>query len=284
MLAQKMDTEGIFVDLSSDMASLPNSRPGEYHLRLPQPLKITNDYVCAVTDISFERAWSSVSNNDAVIIMDLGGHIDGVKIQAGDYGYTADLVESINAALHEHTSPPSGTLDRLRQNSDFVNFEQRIVARGEVIPDVTTKELKIFYDRTRNRVGVTRDPSRLRSIWFSDTMKKLLGVTHTFEFNQKSTICTESPDPSGGVDKLYVLSNVIKSRHAPGYMAPLMHTVNVYNIKRQYHTIPIPQYFPVSSNSFESISIATVDVHQRVKPVEKLRVQLHFRPRKALLL
>lgn len=160
--------------------------PSEFTIHLPRRLSFDHDDVLGLSDISFNRSFESISNlHQGCILFAAGSIIRGCRVFQGQYTTTEQLIKAINESIKQKRGFPTGTVFALRQKHPeldnwYKNVKQMNISKTE--PDTYND---VHFSIVNNRTQINR-PAHIKSIWFSDTLRTLLGIGRKQSFDKSS--------------------------------------------------------------------------------------------------
>lgn len=261
----------------------PGNTLTEYTVQLPVPIHLEGKYEVGLQSFEYTRSWNNIKEGENRIKFSINGINMEMDITQGFYSSERDIVEMINTFI-----------------------EREIVVREK--HDTTIKKLLkitdpkkyIYMDFDPMSRRVTLFTAATTSLWMSRGLADILGFARN-QFGEISSTAlpleeciaalktlphaevrgTFQVDYHRGLHMLYVYCNIVTGQVVGDVWAPLIKTVPVggehgANVMTEYIS---PQYIPVLTNQFPSITISIRDDAGEKVSFEHGRVTatLHFR-------
>ena len=260
-----------YVNLPSNakpVSGTPNTT-AVFRVHLPQEIKLTGSYECALVEIMLPHSWNNVNDtaitgefneNEFDILSEKYGPYF-VEIKADHYATVEALVSAMNIS-HEDT------LMRKRK----LNYEG--------MPEEVLCSFN--YDKERNRVFYkTKEPI---TAYLSEQLKYILGFSErALDYSQFAKF---PPDLRGGFDAIYIYCNIVEPQIVGDVKAPLLRILPVSGTYGEIidRVFVHPHYVPVLTKEFSTIEISIKTDQNRPVPFNfgKTVVKLHFRRRSQL--
>ena len=238
---------------NASMDYYPNNTASNFTIKPSKPFEGTG-FECAMSEIIFPNRFLNVREN-------ANGIIIYQKAEDGSYNWAARV----------HVPP-----------GYYATIPELIEAMGKAGLDIyptkkadgsRNKNIKLFvitYNKTDGKVTVrTRSPWALK---FESDIARLLGfaVIHNSEMTRRFSAIIEGEQkgefhatPSGGLNAMYVYTDIIKEQFVGGESAPLLRIINLNTnlnngeyISRTFERL---YYAPLKSSHFDTINIRIYD-------------------------
>jgi len=167
----------------------------------------------------------------------------------------------------------------------------------QTLKDKKPPKISFELDRTVRRITIHFLDTRVSEIRFSQHLAYMLGLDSAtiyrreaidsssgFEKDLGYVMARFPPDMRGGVDSLYLYTNIVENQIVGNTLAPLLQIIPVSGEHGEViqKTIYSPHYVPVLTNKFSSIEVNLKNDQDDNLPFlfGKVVVKLHFRRRK----
>ena len=236
----------LWLPSNSSMSVFPDNTLSEYRVKLPQCIRLADDWEVAVTEIQYPHTWNNVHDkhmwNKFYVIKGL--NVEAFAIPPGHYPSVESIVRKMNSMLQD--SP--------HKNNVWFTFEK--LSRKVTI-------------HVKNGVVVN----------FSE-VGIMLGFLQDFVY-KKTTTAEREADLDHGFHNLYIYCDIVESQFVGDSQVQLLRIVPVdgEDGQRVSKSFMSPQYLPVSRKEFDTIEVNIKRDTGEIVPFEtgRLLVTLHFR-------
>jgi hypothetical protein len=255
--------EDFFVTLPSNVKHGKNTA-SHFRVVLPKTIQLTGRWQCALVEISYPRTYYNVRAES----------LDGKS-----YEHIVTIVKSFekNEVEGELVSVQKYTLHI--SDGNYNTASELCAAINDQIANVVKLPAMFSIENKFNGRVLFQKPDSVRSVTLSQTFAYKLGFKN--QTLKESELAQSVYDMHGGVDHLWVNSDIVENQVVGDTMAPLIRTVAVSGsfgdiISTVY---PVPHYVGVVCNEFSSIEITiNTDANRPVVfTAGKTIVVLHFR-------
>ena len=247
-----MDRQSFDITLPSNASidTHPDNKINSYVTQLPSEIRLTGKWEVGLREIHYPRTWPLVVDDEAYIsITTVSGAGGGLTTAVGLIPPGEYLVIPFIARLRKVLKQMTGRVTISHYiNSGKIGF---VVSKGvELGLSPAVSAITGFgYKKTIIKKGTSRSP-------------------HAMDF-------------TGGIDGVYVYSDLIQEKIVGHRSVPLLRVVPVEgeygdNIYREYIK---PLYVPISHNTFRTVEVNILDSAGRKIPFQsgKLTIVLHLR-------
>ena len=236
----------LWLPSNSSMDMFPNNTLTEYRVKLPQSIKLVEEWEVAITEIQYPHTWNNVHETLKWnrFYVKKGIAVTAYPIPSGHYNSMESIIEKMNSLVK----------DSIHKDNVWFSYEKL------------------------NR-KVTIHLQNNAEVFFSD-VGVMLGFDRETLYSTTITAKREA-DLDHGFHNLYVYCDVVESQTVGNSQVPLLRIVPVegQDGERVSRTFMSPQYLPVSRKEFECIEVNIRRDSGEAVPFEtgRLLVTLHFR-------
>jgi len=236
----------LWLPSNSSMDVFPDNTLTEYRVKLPQPIKLVDDWEVAVTEIQYPHTWNNVHGDSKWnrFYVKKGIRFEGYAIPPGHYTSIEKIVEKMNGLVGES------------------------FYKGDVL---------FKYDRLDRKITIHAENGV--QVFFSD-VGLMLGFKNNTYYENTAKADREA-DLDHGFHNLYVYCDIVESQCVGDSQVPLLRIVPVEGEdgQRVTRSFVSPQYVPVSRKEFDTIEInIRRDTGEPVPfAIGRLLITLHLR-------
>ena len=241
-------------------------KPEDYCIRLPGKLKLSGQWQVALTEISFPHTWNNISStfdttdpemeykNKILIALRQGDQLH-CYVEPGYYGSPYELLVGVKRAIKTAIDTfitEEGGEEKLRLGGlDSVNISK------------FHKCVTAWHDNVSKRVKVGLSNDYVSWVVISRHIQYMLGLESNYmeswgdDPNPKVYTAKFPPDITGGLDSLYVYSDIVQPQIVGNTYAPLLRFCHITGGHGEtVNTIfYAPYYIPVLVNEIDKIDI-----------------------------
>jgi hypothetical protein len=281
-----------FVTLPSN--THPNNKTGEFSVRLPNQLILNGRWEVGLTEILFPHSWDNLStridttdnmtDNQFFALLN-NKFLLSCTIPAGYFSTVDELVEGINIAYSEAIDKISMHLNKSNGEAESEVFA--LDENGSSDQIIRFKNaVKFRYDRVYKKILVNYNQKIIKQLVLSKHLQYMLGFSEQFVMDSE-TMANYPTDLRGGLDTLYIYTNIVEPQIVGNTIVPLLRIVHIQGthgeyIEKIFHS---PHYIPVRTKEIDRIEIAVKSDSGIVIPFQfgKVICKLHFRKRRLVL-
>lgn len=234
------------------MDYFPNNTLSNYIVKPSQTLDVPN-YECALSEIIFPNRLFNVRNNCNTIVVRRMR-----KKKGDDYAIKGTIIV-----------PPGyyDSIENLIETIDEAGLSKRFLSAAA---GPKRRSITISYDEKEKKVTVTT--LRQYAVQFGSDIASLLGFALSYEpeWGGKFTKIMEGAKKgefhattSGGLNTLYIYTDIIKEQHVGGINAPLLRIINLNrktnNEEYSSRTFDRLYFAPLKKSEIDSINIRIYD-------------------------
>lgn len=95
----------IWLPSNSSMSIFPENTLAEYRVRLPQSLKLVDEWEVAITEVQYPHSWNNVHDKEKWnrFYVKKGLVVEGYTLPSGHYSSVENIVKKLNAVLQDST-------------------------------------------------------------------------------------------------------------------------------------------------------------------------------------
>lgn len=261
----------------------PNNSLTDYTVQLPVPIHLEGKYEVGLQSLEYTRSWNNVIKGQNRVKFSINGIGMEVDIEHGFYSSEEDVIDMLNTFISREIINREATDDTIKKMTKIAGSDKFI-----------------YFDYQKRSRHVTLFRAPFTSVWMSPQLASLLGfVKNNFGSIAAESISLDSymhtlkttphtannselqVDYHCALHMLYVYCNIVTGQIVGDVWAPLLKAVPVSgehgaNVVAEYER---PQYIPVLTNQFASITISIRDDAGEKVSFERGRVTatLHFR-------
>ncbi len=257
-----------YLTLPSNSKSYPDNTLDDFQVRLPEQIKLEENWEVALAEITYPHTWWNVRTGDFFL-----------EINFKDFG-----IMRIDLPPNYYADPDEviGTL-----NMYIGDFLETAIAAKALTSTVDYKIQFSYSNQLRKVVLFFPNPSIVTQINFSPSLAQLLGFNTEEELPKGKKIFSKfETDVDVSFVAMYIYCDLLPNLIIGDALAPLLRTVNVEGkhndvICRSYD---IPHYLPLARREFSTIRITIKD--DTGQPLRfqwgKVVIKLHFRRQRFL--
>ena len=271
-----MDQESnssFYVTLPSNTGKA-NNKTGNFTVRLASAIHLNKNWEVALAELTYPHTLKNISNKTESAT---GRQLTSVHILHDNGLFSYDIAE----ANYESGEDLSFALNDGMKHATYEKDSGKYKFSLE-------DSLNFKYNSTTRKMKVLVKNKRIKTIVFTQHLAYMLGFrSHYVDVNGESTESNYMLDLTGGVNTMYIYSNIVKPQFVGDTLAPLLRTVPITGtggtviresfVTRQYVDVLIKDF------SFITITIKT-DANEPVGfDYGKCILVLHFRRKKQYL-
>jgi hypothetical protein len=247
-----------YLTLPSNTTTHSDNSPAHFNVTIPRAITLVGKWEVALTEISFPYTWYNIDKtpeeNDTVFFLKTSSSKKvPIEIPQGHYTDANILLEAF------------------RRSVDNKKLQGHV---------------KLNHDSVLNKFSLhIHNGSIISEIVLSKKLQYIMGFeSNTISKTDGTIIAKYPPDFRGGVDQLYVYSNIVQPQIIGNSLGQVIRIVNVTNDNEKFGCIvervyPTPHYVPIQLRKIDNISVS-INTDQNV-PVRfmygKTLVKLHMR-------
>jgi len=260
----------------------PDSKTGDYCIRLPTTLNLDGRWEVALTEIMFPHAWNNVNStsapndpylnkqNDFMVLLKSHTFLM-ITVRPGYYANPYELLEALEHA-YQHAMT-----QHWKNEKDTFTDDDKIAMYSSV---------RFWYDSLQKRVTVSIDFDHVQQLVFSRHLQYMLGLEDPLVEIQKTT--AKYPiDIRGGLDALYIYSDILVPQIVGNTYAPLLRICHITGKHSEivHKVFNAPNYIPVIAHELSKIDISIRTDIGNVVPFlyGKVICKLHFKKKRLAL-
>lgn len=250
---------------NSSMELYPNNMLSNFKIKLNAPLELFGDYEVGLAEIQYPLSWHNIRKGQNVFVV----RYRNKENLPGRVGKEVKILKQV---------PPG-----------YYSVEQLLETMMALLPKNTLKKLgvKIVYNKSTQRVTINTKQYKNKklnrgSIKMKHDVARVLGFDK--ETLVRSNMEITSPHialPSGGLNHIYVYSDVVEENAVGDVQAPLLRVLPVQNYRNDVmldKAFSNVYYTPVARKRIAEIEFKITDDTGRAIEFEhgKIVIVLHF--------
>lgn len=259
---------------------------------LPDTIQLSGDWVVALAEITYPYSWNNVTNDpdprggiyqkNTIIISFKDENMKSliVSIMPNHYHHVEELIVAISDAIDDKINK----LSEERKNQKKNNRTISKTSSANTIPVAHLSKAVLFsFDHVKKRVLLHLNKKLIAGIKLSNHMAYMLGFEQDrlFVGDGKLVLAAYPPDMRGGLESLYVYTDLTESQIVANIREPLLRIVP---IRGKFGDIVnevfvAPHYIPLLKKEFASVEVTIKSDNNRTVPFNfgKTILKLHFK-------
>lgn len=278
-----MSGENFFVTLPSNVISsdlFPENLVCNYRTKLPQTIRLSNEWEVAMTEISYTYSWFNIPSSYKIALIKI------VQVDAADTKHeSVETQELISNDMFIKMGNYNSAVHIVKRINECIKSYKPQFTKDDKLPklsfDETTRKLTLNQGETESGLPIIVNFNRFlwgmlgfdyissqKQIKFLITAGKTILVNKMNEkltgkllFNPEQA--TSSVDLKGGLHSLYVYTDIVKASFVGNSLSPLLRVVEIPSNASFGDQICIkysnPYYLPIQITEFETIEIVVKD-------------------------
>lgn len=166
---------------------------------------------------------------------------------------------------------------RVLPNKNYTNINILVKDLNEIMLTSDGPYAKLFYNILTNRIEF--EPV-IGSLKLSKPVSLALGFEGVTQFDSWKKVASSPPEMSGGVNHIFIYSDIVQPQIVEDVFAPLLRLINITGLEGQLVNQTFrPFYVPLSTLEFDTIEILLCNEYGEEIQFERGQsvITLHFR-------
>lgn len=282
-----MESTDFYVNLPSNTQTNANdvwrqNTTSQFRVRLPREIRLVGEWQVALAEVQYPHSWDNITydaddstgSENSVIFAKIDGRrkVYYSSVDAGHYDTAEGLVQAIEYSKK--------TVVRVLRNKIELATTEEEKADLEEGVEMFDPKIELEFNKKRRRAAATGDGTWI--IVMSHKIQYILG------FNEKiikaGDIARYAPDVRGGIDSLYVYSDICEPQIVGNSLEQVLRIVPVHGEYGDMvdKVFVSPHYITVLKKSFSTIDINIKTDTNKPVPFSfgKCVLKLHFRKKR----